>query len=61
MGKTVKIITGLGVLAGISYFGKRRMTVEELAANGGGFFGYLQGMGKGFWFGVKSMLRLQKS
>ena len=59
MGNTGKIITGLGVLAGISYFGKRKMTTEELAARGGGFVGYLKGLGQGFTTGVKSMLRMR--
>lgn len=60
MGNTAKIITGLGVLAGISYYGKRKMTPEELAARGGGFLGYLKGMGQGFFIGIKTALRLRK-
>ena len=60
MGNTAKIITGLGILAGISYYGKRKMTPEELAARGGGFLGYLKGMGQGFITGIKTALRLRK-
>lgn len=59
MNNAAKIITGLGVLAGISYLGKRKMTTEELAAQGGGFLGYLKGMGQGFFTGVKTALRLR--
>jgi hypothetical protein len=59
MGKTAKIITGLGVLAGISYLGKKNTTTEELAARGGGVLGYLRGLGQGFTTGVKTMLRLR--
>jgi hypothetical protein len=61
MGKTAKIITGLGVLAGISYYGRRKMTTEELAARGGGFLGYVKGMGRGFYLGVKSAFHFRKA
>ena len=57
MGNTLKIATGLGVLAGLSYFGKRRMASHEVAAKTGGFVGYLKGLGQGFIYGVKSMFR----
>lgn len=60
MGNSLKIATGLGVLAGISYFGKRRMASHEIAAKTGGFVGYLKGLGQGFTYGLKSMFRLQK-
>lgn len=60
MGKTAKILTGLGLVAGISYFGRRKMTTEELAARGGGFVGYLKGMGQGFFMGVKQALRFSR-
>jgi hypothetical protein len=59
MGKTAKIITGLGVLAGISYLGRRNMTTEKLAAQGGGFFGYVKGMGQGFVSGIRTALRFR--
>ena len=59
MGKTIKILTGLGILAGISYYGRSRMTTEELAARSGGFLGYLKGMGQGFFLGVKSAFRFR--
>lgn len=59
MGKTIKILTGLGILAGISYYGRRQMTTEELAARGGGFLGYLKGMGQGFFLGVKTAFRFR--
>ncbi|HKP98432.1 MAG TPA: hypothetical protein VJ385_22065 [Fibrobacteria bacterium] len=59
MGKTAKIITGPGLLAGISYYGRRRMTTEELAARGGGFVGYLKGMGKGFIAGLRTAFRFR--
>jgi hypothetical protein len=61
MGKTAKILTGLGLVAGISYFGRRQMTSEELAARGGGVLGYLKGMGQGFYTGVKQALRFRKA
>ncbi len=61
MGKTAKIITGLGVLAGISYYGRRKMTTEELAARSGGFLGYLKGMGRGFYSGVRTAFRFRKA
>jgi hypothetical protein len=59
MGRTMKILTGLGVLAGISYFGKNRRA-HDLAAREAGFLGYLRGLGQGFMQGVKSMLHLRK-
>jgi hypothetical protein len=59
MGNTLKIVTGLGVLAGISYFGKRRMASERLAAKGGGIAGYLKGLGQGFGYSLKSLLRIR--
>jgi hypothetical protein len=61
MGKTAKILTGLGLVAGISYFGRRQMSSEELAARGGGFLGYLKGMGQGFFMGVKQAFRLRRA
>lgn len=61
MGNAAKIITGLGVLAGISYYGRRKMTTEELAARGGGFLGYLKGMGQGFFTGVKTVFRFRRA
>ena len=61
MGKTAKIITGLGVLAGISYYGRRKMTTKELGARSGGFLGYLKGMGQGFYSGVRSAFRFRKA
>lgn len=57
MGSTLKIATGIGVLAGISYFGKRRMASHEIAAKTGGIVGYLKGMGEGFAYGLKSMFK----
>lgn len=59
MGNTLKIATGLGVLAGISYFGKKRMETAKISAKVGGIAGYLKGLGQGFFYGVKSMLRRQ--
>ena len=61
MGKTAKILTGLGLVAGVSYFGRRQMTTEELAARGGGFLGYLKGMGQGFFMGVKQAFRFRRA
>ncbi len=60
MGNTLKIATGIGVLAGISYFGKRKMTAEKLIAKTGGVLGYLKGLGQGFGYGIKSILHVQK-
>ncbi len=60
MNNTLKIATGLGVLAGISYFGKRRMAAEQLMARGGGALGYLKGLGQGFGFAVKSALKFKQ-
>jgi hypothetical protein len=57
MGSTLKFATGLGVLAGISYFGKRKMASHEIAAKTGGIVGYIKGMGQGFLYGVKSMFK----
>lgn len=59
MGKTAKIITGLGVLAGISYLGKKNLSSEQLAAQGGGFMGYVKGMGQGFYSGLKTAFRFR--
>jgi hypothetical protein len=59
MANAFKIATGLGVLAGISYFGRRRMASERIMARTGGFFGYLKGLGQGFGYGIKSMLHLR--
>ncbi len=61
MGKTAKIITGLGVLAGISFYGKRKMTTEGLAAETSGFVGYLNGMGRGFYYGIKTAFRFRNT
>jgi hypothetical protein len=61
MGKTAKILTGLGLVAGISYFGRRQMTSEELAARGGGLIGYVKGMGQGFLSGVKTAFRFRRA
>jgi hypothetical protein len=61
MGKTAKILTGLGLVAGISYFGRKQMTSEELAARGGGFLGYVKGMGQGFFLGVKQAIRFRRA
>ena len=61
MGKTAKILTGLGLVAGVSYFGRKQMTSEELAARGGGFLGYLKGMGQGFYLGVKHAFRFRRA
>jgi hypothetical protein len=33
------------------------MQAEDLAARGGGFLGYLKGLGQGFFMGVKQTLR----
>jgi len=33
------------------------MSTEELAARGGGILGYVKGMGKGFFLGVKQAVR----
>ena len=60
MGKTAKILTGLGLVAGISYLGRRQMTTAELAARGGGFLGYLKGMGQGFFLGLKQAIRFRR-
>jgi hypothetical protein len=59
MGNALKIATGLGVLAGISYFGKRKMASERIAARTGGVVGYLKGLGQGFFYGLKSMVRMR--
>ncbi len=61
MGKTAKILTGLGLVAGISYFGRRKMTSEELAARGGGLIGYVKGMGQGFFMGMKQAFRFRRA
>ena len=61
MGKTLRIITGIGVLAGISYYGRKRMTTEQLAAETGGFLGYLKGMGRGFFYGIKTALHFRNA
>ena len=61
MGNTAKILAGLGLVAGVSYFGRRKMSTEELAARGGGFLGYLKGMGQGFFLGVKHALRFRST
>jgi len=61
MGKTAKILTGLGLVAGISYFGRKQMTSEELAARGGGFLGYVKGMGQGFFLGLKQAIRFRRA
>jgi hypothetical protein len=61
MGKTAKILTGLGLVAGISYFGRRQMTRKELAARGGGLIGYVKGMGQGFFMGVKQAFRFRRA
>jgi hypothetical protein len=60
MGNTLKIATGLGVLAGLSYFGKRKMASERLAAKGGGIVGYLKGLGQGIKYSFKSMFRMRR-
>lgn len=59
MGTTAKIITGLGLMAGISYLGRRKMTSEKLAARGGGFLGYLKGRSQGFFNGLKTAFRFR--
>lgn len=61
MGKAAKLLTGLGLVAGISYFGRRKISPEELAARGGGFLGYLKGMGQGFYLGVKQAFRFRRA
>lgn len=61
MGTIAKIVTGLGLVVGISYFGKRKMSTEELAARGGGFLGYLKGMGRGFFLGVKHAIPFRRA
>jgi hypothetical protein len=61
MGKTAKILTGLGLVAGISYFGRRQMTSEELAARGGGLIGYVKGIGQGFFSGMKTAFRFRRA
>lgn len=61
MGKAAKIIAGLGIIAGVSYFGRSKMSTEELAARGGGFLGYLKGMGQGFFLGAKHALRFRRA
>jgi hypothetical protein len=60
MNNAMKIATGIGVLAGISYFGRRRMASEQLLARGGGAVGYLKGLGQGFGFAVKSAFKFKK-
>jgi hypothetical protein len=59
MGKLFKIMLGLGVIAGISYYGRGKMSSEALAARGGGFLGYLKGMGQGFWYGIRTAFRFR--
>jgi len=61
MGKTARILTGLGLVAGISYFGRKHMSSQELAARGGGLLGYIRGMGKGFYYGVKQAIRFGRA
>jgi hypothetical protein len=61
MGKTAKIITGLGVLAGISYYGRRKKSTAEMAARTGGVAGYLKGMGKGFITGLRTAFRFRRA
>lgn len=57
MGNTLKIATGLGVLAGISYIGKKRMDSMKISAKAGGIVGYLKGLQQGFIAGLKTMFR----
>jgi hypothetical protein len=59
MGKIAKIILGLGVIAGVSYYGRGKLTTEQLAARGGGFLGYLKGMGQGLIIGARSVFRFR--
>ena len=59
MGKIAKIMLGLGVIAGVSYYGRGKLSTEQLAARGGGFLGYLKGMGQGFLLGAKSAFRFR--
>ena len=61
MGKTAKIIAGLAVLAGISYYGRGKLTTEQVAARSGGFLGYLKGMGQGFYYGIKTAFRFRQA
>ncbi len=56
MGTTLKIATGLGVLAGISYMGSKRMDSMKISAKAGGIIGYLKGLQQGFFAGIKTML-----
>jgi hypothetical protein len=54
-----RTLAGLGLLAGISYFGKHRMQAEKSMVNSAGFLGYLKGMGQGFIYGARSILRFR--
>ena len=57
MGNTMKIATGLGVLAGISYFGRKRMDTAKVSAKAGGIVGYIRGLTRGFTSGIKATLK----
>jgi hypothetical protein len=61
MSKTAKIITGLGVLAGISYLGNRKMKADRSADRAGRIGAYLKGMKKGFVSGFKSAFRFGRA
>lgn len=57
MGTTLRIATGLGVLAGISYFGRKHVDSMKISAKAGGIIGYLKGLQQGFIAGIKTMFR----
>ncbi len=57
MGKFIKIVLGLGVVAGISYYGRNRQSAEQLANRGAGVLGYLKGLGQGLYLGIKHSFR----
>lgn len=57
MGKTLKIAAGLGILAGISYFGRNRIDTARISAKAGGIVGYLKGLDQGLMTGIKAMFR----
>jgi len=63
MGTTLKIATGLGVLAGISYLGRKRLDMESLSisAKAGGIVGYLKGLQQGFVAGIKAMFNNRRT
>ena len=57
MNRFVKILMGVGIVAGISYYGRGKLSPEQIAMRGAGTLGYLKGMGQGFYLGCKHTFR----